>query len=49
MSLDGILIYLVCFRRSLVHAGTLLTTLDYLDRKGQDRAYVCGIKLKDEN
>lgn len=35
--MDGVLIFSVCFR-SLVHAGTLHTILDYLDGKGQVRA-----------
>lgn len=38
MGVDGVLIFLVCFRRSLVPAGTLLTVLDYLDGRGQVRA-----------
>lgn len=36
MNMDEVLIFLVCFR-SLVHSGTLLTILDYLDGKGQVR------------
>lgn len=38
MSMDGVLIFLVCFRRSLGYAGTLLTILDCLDGEGQVRA-----------
>lgn len=38
MDMDGVLIFLACFGRSLVYAGTLLTILDFLDGKGWVRA-----------
>ena len=38
MKMNGVLIFLVCFGRSLVRAGTLLTVLGFLDGEGQVRA-----------
>lgn len=47
MDMDGVLIFLACFGRSLVYAGTLLTILDFLDEKGELGLHVCALRYKD--